>query len=68
MHKMHMFQDHQQPLVIMVEFDLLPPKPGQPQGQVQPIGTGVSKLFEDVLCCGQGAGKIKNNFSLTWLR
>lgn len=31
MHKMHMFQDHQQPLVIMVDFDLLPPNLGNPR-------------------------------------
>ena len=34
----------------------IPPPPGQPRGQVQPLGPGGGELFEAVLSQGEGGG------------
>ena len=59
MHKMHMFQDHQQPLVIMVEFDLLPPNLGNPRDKSSPSGLGLANCLKTSCAVGRGRGKSK---------
>ena len=59
MHKMHMFQDHQQSLVIMVEFDLLPPNLGNPRDKSSPSGLGLVNCLKTSCAVGRGRGKSK---------
>lgn len=56
MHKMHMFQDH---LVIMVEFDLLPPNLGNPRDKSSPSGLGLANCLKTSCAVGRGRGKSK---------
>lgn len=53
MHKMHMFQDHQQPLVIMVQFDLLPPNLGNPRDKSSPSGPGLGNCLKTSCAVGR---------------
>lgn len=59
MHKMHMFQDHQQPLVFMVEFDLLPPNLGNPRDKSSPSGLGLANCLKTSCAEGRERGKSK---------
>lgn len=59
MHKMHMFQNHQQPLVIMVEFDLLPSNLGNPRDKSSPSGLGLANCLKTSCAVGRGRGKSK---------
>ena len=59
MHKMHMFQDHQQPLVIMVQFDLLPPNLGNPRDKSSPWGPSLGNCLKTSCAVGRGQGKSK---------
>lgn len=59
MDKMHMFQDHQQPLVIMVQFDLLAPNLGNPRDKSSPSVPGLGNCLKTSCAVGRGRGKSK---------